>query len=449
MEHEKELLPLSQAEARVVMNAKAQIAAIKVERDELRRRRDEHSLTREFLSTGPRDYERRAAIHKKMEADSELTELRARDRGLEVELIRLERLRNNRGLAQNATDRRAEEDEASMNMYAKLPFIRRCTKEGCNGFNDLDYCCGVCSNYTCAQCGQSRDTVKKDAVGHECKKEDVDNLKYMKENCRPCPKCGYGIEKKDGCDQMWCKNCHSAFSWNTGRLESGRIHNPHYYEWLRSRSETGEIPREAGDGGPLDVCGPNGRINEVPYARIVEVFGGLGKERLRVLEEIHQQVSHLENDELVRSRNVLRQKERNLETIRRFCRVEYLCKEKNEEVIGEEIYKRKLDVMKEKCIPDIIETFVNMAKIEFHNLMKDGDRIHNMNTFIHNIHQCLELINDELFECQIRYNFKHNGIFIAITKSPASSTYINRFILDRQNLKRVKSLKELSINTPH
>jgi hypothetical protein len=51
------------------------------------------------------------------------------------------------------------------------------------------------------------------------------------------------------CDQMWCTQCHTAFSWRTGNIET-RIHNPHYYEYMR-QSDIGLQPNH-NDG---HICG--------------------------------------------------------------------------------------------------------------------------------------------------------------------------------------------------
>jgi hypothetical protein len=125
-------------------------------------------------------------------------------------------------------------------------FIMKCADEGCRGFLSSAYKCGTCEKWTCSQCLVVVGT-EKDAA-HTCDPNTVETAKAIKAETRPCPKCGTRIFKIDGCDQMWCvmEGCNTAFSWNSGHVVTGTVHNPHYYEWLR-RNGGGAPAREVGD----------------------------------------------------------------------------------------------------------------------------------------------------------------------------------------------------------
>jgi hypothetical protein len=122
-------------------------------------------------------------------------------------------------------------------------FIMPCPDENCKGFLTSGYKCGLCNKKVCSQC-----IIIIGDEEHECNPDMVATAAMIKRDTKPCPTCGERIMKIDGCDQMWCVKCHTTFSWNKGIIEKGNIHNPHYYNWLRTQSVDGTIPRVAGDG---------------------------------------------------------------------------------------------------------------------------------------------------------------------------------------------------------
>jgi|688.fasta_scaffold232475_1 hypothetical protein len=122
----------------------------------------------------------------------------------------------------------------------KAVFIRGCPAEECRGFLNNEWQCGICEKQCCPDCHIILcDTTTK----HECNADDLATAQLLLKDTKPCPKCATGIFKIDGCDQMWCTQCHTAFSWRTGEIEN-KIHNPHYYEWLR---RNGGVPRNPDD----------------------------------------------------------------------------------------------------------------------------------------------------------------------------------------------------------
>ncbi|MEI7996130.1 MAG: hypothetical protein WCH01_14640, partial [Methylococcaceae bacterium] len=118
-------------------------------------------------------------------------------------------------------------------------FVRACPVEDCRGFLSTQWKCGLCETYTCSKCH----VVKSKTDEHVCNTDDLATAALLSKDTKPCPSCHTGIIKIEGCDQMWCTQCHTAFSWKTGKLED-KIHNPHYFEWQRLN---GGVPRAQGD----------------------------------------------------------------------------------------------------------------------------------------------------------------------------------------------------------
>jgi hypothetical protein len=123
-------------------------------------------------------------------------------------------------------------------------FVRKCPMNECKGYLSSQWKCGTCETKICNKCNEHKDD------DHECLPENVASMDLLNKDTKPCPKCGTMICKISGCDQMWCPECHSAFSWNKGTIEVGIVHNPHYYDFMR-KNNGGAIPRNPGDV----VCG--------------------------------------------------------------------------------------------------------------------------------------------------------------------------------------------------
>ena len=109
----------------------------------------------------------------------------------------------------------------------KKHVVMKCPLGECKGFLDEEFYCGMCNSDVCKDCHADKEEK------HACDPNEVATVAELLRSTKPCPKCHTRIFKTDGCDQMFCIQCHTAFSWNTGREETGVIHNPHYFQALR------------------------------------------------------------------------------------------------------------------------------------------------------------------------------------------------------------------------
>ena len=141
-------------------------------------------------------------------------------------------------------------------------FTQPCPIEDCKGFLSSGWKCQVCDAKICAQCREVK------GEDHVCDENKVKTVQLLKRDTKPCPSCGEGIFKISGCDQMWCTRCKVPFSWKTGRVVTGTVHNPHYYQFMRDNQ--GAVPRN-----PNDVrCGGMPRAYPLRQ-KLVAAFGTL------------------------------------------------------------------------------------------------------------------------------------------------------------------------------
>ena len=123
----------------------------------------------------------------------------------------------------------------------KKVYVKNCPNNECRGFLNNEYNCELCKVKTCKHC-----SVIKSDDEHKCNPDTLATIKLLATDTKQCPKCTSLIYKINGCDQMYCTHCHTPFSWIRGTIETGVVHNPHYYE-LQRKLNNGVIPRVNGD----------------------------------------------------------------------------------------------------------------------------------------------------------------------------------------------------------
>jgi hypothetical protein len=176
------------------------------------------------------------ALKKKREnyinEDQLVRDQRIKDRELDGEIKILEQQRI------ELSKRRASE---------RREFIMACPLEDCRGFLNNHYKCGMCDKQICKDCHHIK------LEEHTCDPNEVATVTELRQNTKPCPKCNAPIFKVDGCDQMYCirESCHTAFSWRTGQIETGVIHNPEYLRLVREGLVLDRRDRQDHGG-----CGP-------------------------------------------------------------------------------------------------------------------------------------------------------------------------------------------------
>ena len=255
-------------------------------------------------------------------------------------------------------------------------FVMPCPAPECRGFLSTQYKCEICSLWTCKTCCSIIGDGKDDP--HECSEDAVASTELIRQSTHPCPTCGIRITKISGCDQMWCVECRTAFSWKTGVIETGVVHNPHFYEY---RELTGNQPNNGNDR-PLTMCDnldpvPFQTFNNIillPLSRFYDKKQIECPGEILLFQRIYGLYAHMTHYELTGGRRDIQMLENNEES-----RVEYILgnitKEHLRAVVSNKDKKRRrlvetTNVMEVYCevSKDVLNSILNFPTPDMNDL---------------------------------------------------------------------------------
>lgn len=220
----------------------------------------------------------------------------------------------------------------------RAAFVRACPAAECRGFLSTAWKCGLCEIWVCSQCHEIKGHDKH--AEHTCDPNSVATAELLAKDSKPCPKCAAMIFKIDGCDQMFCMQCKTAFSWKTRRIETGRIHNPHYYEYMRAR---GDLPREPGDV-------PCGGMPEMRQIMAMLRSRATDNPKIEIVSRIHRMHGHI-------AYHVIPRYQFNRHQCNEDLRVNYMLGEINEADFKFQIQKREKALQKKTEIAGVLHTY--------------------------------------------------------------------------------------------
>lgn len=220
-------------------------------------------------------------------------------------------------------------------------FVRKCPKETCKGFLSTQWKCGLCESNVCKDCNEILTGPKEE---HICDENAKATVAMLAKDTKPCPSCGTMIFRISGCSQMWCPDCHTTFCWNSGRIETGMVHNPHYYEWLR---QNGGIDANGGRRVHGDYeCGGLPAIHKINA--LVNVDKNYGK-----LVDIYRLLAHIQRVEINRY-HVGNGAENNED-----LRISYMLNEIDEKSFASTLQKREKEKEKKREYYQIYQMVFN------------------------------------------------------------------------------------------
>jgi hypothetical protein len=266
-------------------------------------------------------------------------------------------------------------------------FQKPCPANDCRGYLS-GWKCSICGTKVCSKCH----VIKEEDQEHECKADDIETAKLLEKDTKNCPNesCRAAIFKIEGCNQMFCTKCNTAFDWRSGEIirNQAAIHNPHFYEWLRKQNN-GVIPRVAGDV----PCGG--------LPTIWTITDTLRRKRIHVdISKYHRGIQHIIHYEVPRHPINLVGGE-HFTTLR----VKYLLKE-----ISEDDWKKELQRIEKKNEKNIafrhVFDMLTAVSVDMFNKILRANNETEVKEVLHEMEELKRYFNDTLVRIFKRFDSK-------------------------------------------
>ena len=254
-----------------------------------------------------------------------------------------------------------------------------------------------------------------------------------------CPKCGVCIYRIEGCNQMFCVSCHTAFDWKSLTIINKGIHNPHYFQWLNRNNPNSTTQQQQTAQQQLDACGNR---NLVDYWQIKNRISRFSITHRSHIQSLWQSVHHIHN-----YRPQLRAN--NNEDLR--CK--YLTNELTEDKVKALIHQRLRKQRFNQAVCNVIEMLYNATIVIGQNIMTlpeidlSGRILHSLSKehstkmkqfetdIINQLTELARYYNQSMY--QVHESFKSSADFEAFTPNlEKSRTDRKRFMTSQLNFLR-------------